>query len=114
MPPLQRLNYAEYITRGLRHALYDNALISRDEAAVGARTILEVLEPAPEPDSPIAYYIRRRSVRLALALAKLNEWQPVEFGGDGTVPVNPASPVVVDAIRFGPVPDSESVRRFFS
>lgn len=114
MPPLQRLNYAEYITRGLRHALYDNVLVSREEAAIGARTILELLEPAPEPDSPIEYFIRRRSIRLALALAKLNGWQPVELGGDGTVPVSPDSPVVVDAIRFGPVPDSESVRRFFS
>jgi hypothetical protein len=114
MPPLQRLNYAEYITRGLRHALYDDGLVSRDEAAIGVRTILEVLEPAPGPDSPIAFYLRRRSVRLALALAKLNGWQPVELGGDGTVVINSASPIIVDAIRFGPVPDSESVQRFFS
>lgn len=114
MAPLQRVNYAEFITRGLRHALHGDGLLSDDEAAIGAGTILEVLEPAPEPDSSIALYIRRRSVRLAMALAKLNGWQPVDLGGDGTVPVNALSPIVLDAIRYGPVRDTESVRRFFS
>ena len=114
MPPLQRLNYAEYITRGLRHALYDDGLISRDEAATGARTILEVLEPAPEPDSAIALYIRRRSVRLALAVTRLHQWQEPSLGGDGTVSFDAASRIVVDAIRFESVADSDAVRRFFS
>lgn len=113
MPPAQRNNFAEYITRGLRHALYDDGLLSNDEIMSGAMTIFSLLENAPTPESKISLYVQRLSVRLALAVVKIHGWQPQPLGGDGSVPISPTSPVVVDAIRYQGVDDSVAVARFF-
>ena len=80
----------------------------------GAWVILLVLATAPRGGSPIEVYVQRRSIRLALAVTRLHGWQPREFGGDGSIEIQRDAPYVVDAIRFGSVPDSEAVTRFFA
>lgn len=111
--PAQLFNYAEYMTRGLKHSLMGEDIACDDEIADALERVLLLLERTKIMHE-MQYEYRRTLVRLALAITKDKGWQPDDLGGNGRVHANFESPMVRDALRYDPVPPSEVTQRFFA
>lgn len=118
IPPLQMFNIAEYMSRELRHAVYGKSRLTPEQTVETIGRVLDLLARTPfgavdwlEPE--LAYGL----IRLAFAIAKLNGWQPVELGGDGTIPsgLMSARPELSEgALSHTGVAPGDAVRSFFA
>lgn len=81
--PGQRLNVAEYMTRGLAYHLFQ-PVISDNDALVTTRRVLTLVDQIPSVPAFAAEFGPRLS-RLALAIIREKGWQPSSLGGDGAV-----------------------------
>lgn len=114
--PGQRLNYAEYMTRGLAYDLFDKPLVPRELAPETVRRILRLIEAVPEEPAWLAKYAPRIA-RLGLAVARKHGWQPTTLGGDGQVTDEIMSAdregFVWSAVRSPGVPVEDTMKHFF-
>jgi hypothetical protein len=92
--PAQRVNVAEYLTRGLAYHLFSPVLSDQD-ALIAARNVLHLVDRIPA-EPAFAVEFGPKLSRLALTIIRENRWQPAELGGDGSVVGE-----IVDARRDG-------------
>lgn len=83
--PAQRLNVAEYMTRALAHSLFEEPLLTDDQAAEAVRRVLTMIEGMWDGALDWQMEFGPRIARLALAVTRLQGWQPIDLGGDGRV-----------------------------
>lgn len=81
--PGQKLNVAEYITRGLAYHLF-NPILTDDQAKVAAQQVLILIDEIPAEPAFFAELGPRLS-RLALTVIREKGWQPHSLGGDGSI-----------------------------
>lgn len=81
--PGQKLNVAEYITRGLAYHLF-TPILTDEQAQVAARRVLTLVDEIPAEPAFFAEFGPRLS-RLALTVIREKGWQPLSLGGDGSV-----------------------------
>lgn len=81
--PGQKLNVAEYITRGLAYHLF-NPILTDEQAQDAARCVLILIEQTPAEPPYLAAFGPRLS-RLALTVIREKGWQPTGLGGDGSI-----------------------------
>ena len=81
--PPQRLNVAEYITRGLAHHLFQ-PILSDADALLACKRVLTLVDQIPSEPAFMAEFGPRLS-RLALTIVREQGWQPSELGGDNSV-----------------------------
>lgn len=81
--PGQKLNVAEYITRGLAYHLF-NPILTDEQAKVAAKRVLIMVDEIPAEPAFFAEFGPRVS-RLALAVIREQSWQPQSLGGDGSI-----------------------------
>jgi hypothetical protein len=81
--PGQRLNVAEYLTRGLAYHLF-TPILTDDDALVAAKRVLTLVDQIPDQPAFLAD-LAPRLARLALAVIRQKGWQPSQLGGDDSV-----------------------------
>lgn len=81
--PGQKLNVAEYITRGLAYHLFD-PILTDEQAKVAAQRVLILVDELPAELAFFAEFGPRLS-RLALTVIREKGWQPQSLGGDGSI-----------------------------
>jgi hypothetical protein len=79
----QKLNVAEYITRGLAYHLFTPILSDRD-ALDASRRVLALVDQIPAEPAFFAEF-GPKLARLALAVIREKGWQPSSLGGDDSV-----------------------------
>jgi hypothetical protein len=86
LPPGQALNGAEYMTRGLRAELHRLGSAGRDASTIreGCRRTV-ILAGRTPPEIGWQDEFAPKFIRLGLMLIKLHGWQPVQYGGDGSI-----------------------------
>lgn len=106
----QRLNVAEYMTRRLKLVLLGSPDMPDDLAAEVCRRILVLLsQPVLDWQEEFA----PRLVRLPLAIMRDKGWQPVEYGGDGTVRADLSAAPIRASVATTCAPDQDFVGYFF-
>lgn len=114
--PGQRLNYAEYMTRGLAYDLFDKPLVPRELAPETVRRILRLIEAVPDEPAWLADFAPRIA-RLGLAVARKHGWQATALGGDGQVTDEILSAdregFVWSSVRSPGVPVEDTMKHFF-
>jgi hypothetical protein len=112
----QRLNVAEYLTRRLKLTLFDPSALPNDLTSEVCRRVLVMLTAVPTDPAWIAETHRDfgpRLIRLPLAIMRDRGWQPKQYGGDGTVPVDLDVAPIMAAVATTHAPDGEYLMHFF-
>lgn len=113
--PAQTANVAEYISRGLAYHLFD-PLLSDPDALVAARRILVMVDQVPGQPAFLAQFAPRIS-RLALCVIRDKGWQPMEYGGNGSVEAEVVNArtdgLVFYSARSPGIPVEDTWRHFF-
>lgn len=114
--PAQQLNVAEYFTRKLKLALFDRSALPDELTAEVCRRVLVLLSHVPtDPPwvSETHWKFGPRLIRLPLAIMRDRNWQPVQYGGDGTVDVDLNVGPVVSAVATTRAPHGQYLHYFF-
>lgn len=113
--PGQKLNVAEYLTRGLAHHLFAPILTDAD-ALVATTRVLTLVDQIPGEPAWVADF-GPRLARLALAVIRQKGWQPSQFGGDDSVTAEildaRADGLVLYSVRCPGVPIEQTWLNFF-
>jgi hypothetical protein len=110
----QLLNVAEYLTRGLAYTYLGQPLVTDEQAAETVRRVLRAISDMPPTVPSFQREFAPRLVRLALAVARQQGWQPVSLGGDGQIGEGLLrADVVIDAVSVPGVARENYLRHFF-
>ena len=110
--PAQRFNVAEYMTRALRLHLSGDGPLPEPLVAETCRRVLVMLDGLPA-EPALLHEFAPRLIRLPLAVMRERRWQPVDFGGDGTVDVKLDTPSITAAVETTKAPEGRHLDYFF-
>jgi hypothetical protein len=110
--PAQRLNVAEYLTRRLKLALFDRTALPDELTAEVCRRVLVLLANVPSEPAWQRQFVPRLA-RLPLAIMRDRGWQPVRYGGDGTVEADIDIAPIEAAVATSKAPDGNYLAYFF-
>ena len=113
--PGQKLNVAEYMSRGLAYHLFAPVLTDA-QAKVAAQRILILVDQVPAEPEFLAQFGPRLS-RLALTVIRERGWQPQVLGGDDSITQEilgaRANGLVIYSARCPGVPLDQTWHNFF-